>query len=104
MNVAVVPLYATKPGIAPSFRVNVVVVTDVAIIGSLNVAVMVEFIATPGAPLAGLTDETVGGVVSAGVPAPGEGAVPPPHAATEMLKSIASKNLIILMIISPYLS
>jgi hypothetical protein len=38
------------------------------LIASLNVAVTAVFIATPVAPLAGLVELTVGGVVSVAVP------------------------------------
>ena len=49
------------------FSTNVVVVSVVALIASLNVAVTLVVIATPVAPLAGETTVTVGGVVSADV-------------------------------------
>ena len=67
VNVAVVPVYVTVP-VTPLFKVNVAVLTVDAVIVSLNVAVIAEFTATFVALLAGLTDVTVGGVVSAVVP------------------------------------
>jgi len=48
--------------------VNVAVVMVEALIVSLNVAVIAVFIATPVAPLAGIAELTVGGVVSVTVP------------------------------------
>jgi len=77
--------------------VNVAVVTVVAAIGSLKVAVIAAFTANPVALLAGLVDETVGGVVSGAVPPPPP---PPPHDAMAMLKRIAKANLIVLIFIS----
>ena len=43
-------------------------VTVDAVMGSLKVAVIVEFTATPVAPLTGVAGVTVGGVVSAAAP------------------------------------
>jgi len=48
--------------------VKVAVVRVEIFIVSLNVAVIAVFIATPVAPLAGLVELTVGGVVSVAVP------------------------------------
>ena len=62
MNVAVVSLYVTVP-VTPAM-VNVAVVMVEAFIVSLNVTVIVLFTSTPVAPLAGIVDEMVGGVVS----------------------------------------
>jgi len=74
VKVAVVPLYVTVPVTPPT--VNVAAVTVEAFIVSENVAVILEFVATPVALFAGLVDETVGGVVSV-IPPP---ELPPPHA------------------------
>lgn len=85
-----VPLYVTVP-VTPLFKVKVALEIVDASMFSLNVAVIAAFTATPAALLAGLVDETVGGVVSV-VEAPPP---PPPQAATAILKSITKANLVV---------
>jgi hypothetical protein len=63
VNVAVLPVYVTVPatGVAPGpVTVKVVPLIVVAFIVSLNVADIVVFTATAGAPLAGTVETTVG--------------------------------------------
>ena len=60
------PLYDTVPETPDIVKVDVVMVEES--IDSLNAAVIVVLIETPVAPLAGLTDETVGAVVSGAEP------------------------------------
>jgi hypothetical protein len=58
-----VPLYATDPATAvppDPVTVKVVVVIEAALIGMLNVAVMVVLITTLVAPWAGVTETTPG--------------------------------------------
>ncbi len=76
VNVAVVPLYVTVPVTgdcgAPTsvgrvtWKLAIVIVP--AFIGSLNAAVIAEFIATPIALFPGLVDKITGGVVSGASP------------------------------------
>jgi hypothetical protein len=54
-----------ETGVTPSVAVNVLVVTVPQAIGSLNTADILVPTATPVAALAGVVDDTVGGVVSA---------------------------------------
>jgi hypothetical protein len=67
VNVAIVPagLRVTVP-VTPPLKVNEAVVTVAGASGSLNVAVSAILTGTPVAPLAGVVELTVGGVVSAG--------------------------------------
>src|SRR3989339_1905451 len=66
VNVAVVPLYETVPLMLPllSLTVNVFVLIEEDCIASLNMAVIVLLIATPAAPLTGIVEMTIGGVIS----------------------------------------
>ena len=68
VNVAVLPLTPTEPATAVpvpvTISVKVAVVSVALFIGSDNVAVGAVPSATPVAPLRGVVDSTVGGVVS----------------------------------------
>lgn len=70
VNVAVVALYITAPEIeiVPFFRVKVAEFTVDAVKVSLKVAVTAWFSPAPVDVSAGLTDETVGGVISGAAP------------------------------------
>ena len=87
VKVTVVPLYLTVP-VTKLFKVKVACETVLASTGSLKVAVIAAFTATPMALLAGMVDETVGAVTPGDFPPPV--AAPPPHA----LNNKATRNTV----------